>query len=86
MRGRMASPKLALLAGLAVIVAVVAVQSAAGAGAIVVRGDQLVAGADKCPNADAGTYLMKGDLIGCWYTDSLTWSARTSAVASGLGH
>ena len=48
----------------------VAVSAAAGAGAITVRGDQLIAGASACPNADAGTYLMKGDLVGCWYTDT----------------
>ena len=67
MRGR--SIKLTLLVGCAAVVAVVAVQAAAGAGATVVRGDQL-AGPNNCPNADPFTYRMAGDLVGCWYTDS----------------
>jgi hypothetical protein len=62
--------KLTLLVGFAAAVAVVAVQAAAGAGATVVRGDQLLAGASNCPNADPFTYRMAGDLVGCWYTDS----------------
>jgi hypothetical protein len=68
MRGR--SIKLTLLVGCAAVVAVVAVQAAAGAGATVVRGDQLLEGASNCPNADPFTYRMAGDLVGCWYTDS----------------
>ena len=68
MRGR--SIKLRLLGGCAALVAVVAAQAAAGAGATVVRGDQLLAGASNCPAADAFTYRMAGGLVGCWYTDS----------------
>ena len=68
MRGR--SIKLMLLVGCAAVFAVVAVQAAAGAGATVVRGDQLLAGASNCPDADEFTYRMAGDLVGCWYTDS----------------
>ena len=68
MRGR--SIKLMLLVGCAAVFAVVAVQAAAGAGATVVRGDQLLAGAGNCLGADAFTYRMAGDLVGCWYTDS----------------
>ena len=71
MRGRsMRRIKLTLLVGCAAAVAVVAVQAAAGASATVVRGDQLLAGASDCPGANAFTYRMAGDLIGCWYTDS----------------
>ena len=64
--------RLGLLIGLCAIVAIGTVQSAAGAGAIVVRGDQLIAGGSSCPNADEGTYRMAGDLIGCWYTDTIS--------------
>ena len=62
---------LAILLAVATV-AIVAVQSAAGggAGAVIVRGDQFIAGAENCPDADEGTYLMKGDLVGCWYTDT----------------
>jgi hypothetical protein len=62
---------LAILLAVATV-AIVAVQSAAGGGegAVIVRGDQLIAGAENCPDADEGTYLMKGDLVGCWYTDT----------------
>ena len=45
-----------------------AVQAGIGAGATIVRGDQLIAGSQNCANADAGTYWMAGDLVGCWYT------------------
>jgi len=68
MRNSMKLRGLALLVGIMVMVAVVGVQVAAGKGAITVRGDQLIEGADACPDADEGTYLMKGDLVGCWYT------------------
>lgn len=70
MLNRVTLRRFALLVGLVAAVAVMAVQAAAGGGAIVVRGDQLIAGAENCPNADAGTYLMRGDLVGCWYTDT----------------
>ena len=62
--------RLGLLLGLTTVFVIGAVQSAAGASAIVVRGNQLLAGASSCPNADEGTYRMAGDLVGCWYTDS----------------
>ena len=67
MRQRMTAITLVLLVAFA---AVVAVQAAAGGRATVVRGDQLLAGASSCPDADAGTYKMAGDLVGCWYTDT----------------
>lgn len=80
-----------LLVGLVAAVAVVAVQAAAGAGtgAITVRGDQLLAGAQSCENADAGTYLMKGDLVGCWYTDTFDVAGENPGGgyrASGTEH
>ena len=70
MRNSMKLRGLALLVGLMVMVAVVWVQVAAGQGAITVRGDQLIEGADACLETSLGTYLMKGDLVGCWYTDT----------------
>jgi hypothetical protein len=70
MRQRVTPTRLVLLVALTAVLAAVAVQAAAGAGATVVRGDQLIAGASSCPNADAGTYRMAGDLVGCWYTDT----------------
>ena len=54
------------------------------------RGDQLLAGASNCPGADAGTYKMAGDLVGCWYTDTFNGGqSRTQAEAlraSGTEH
>jgi len=69
MRQKLTAARFGLLFGLAAVIAVGAVQSAAGAGATVVRGDQF-AGPNNCPNAQADTYRMAGDLIGCWYTDT----------------
>jgi hypothetical protein len=67
--------KLWLFAAFAATLAIVAVQAAAGAGAVTVRGDQLIAGASSCPEADSGTYRMAGDLVGCWYTDTFNAGA-----------
>jgi hypothetical protein len=67
MQGRIAW-KLVLLLGAVSVMALVAVQAGIGASATTVRGDQLIAGSQNCPNADAGTYRMAGDLVGCWYT------------------
>ena len=53
---------------LALSAAAVVVQAAWGEGAITVRGDQLIAGSQSCPNAQPDTYRMAGDLVGCWYT------------------
>ena len=58
------------LAAAAVAVLMAMPAFAAGKGAITVRGDQLIEGADACPETSLGTYLMKGDLVGCWYTDT----------------
>ena len=70
MRQRVTPTRLALLVVLTAAIAVVAVQAAAGAGATVVRGDQLIAGTStSCPGAPEGTYRMAGDLVGCWFTD-----------------
>jgi len=63
--------KLTVLVGFAAAVAVVAVQAAAGAGATVVRGDQLLPGPTECLDGTPGSnYRMAGDLVGCWYTDT----------------
>src|SRR4051812_30743220 len=80
MRGKsVASSRLAVLLALAGALAIVAVQAASGAGggAVIVRGDQLVLpSSTSCPvepgTVDGGTYLMRGDLVGCWYTDVFT--------------
>jgi hypothetical protein len=61
--------RLPVLLALAVTAAAIVVQAAPGEGATILRGDQLVAGSQNCANADAGTYRMAGDLVGCWYTD-----------------
>jgi hypothetical protein len=67
MRQRVTPTRLVLLVALTATIAVVAVQAAAGAGATVVRGDQLAdLSGTNCPS---GTYAMAGDLVGCWYTD-----------------
>jgi len=60
----------AVLLAIVAAVAIIAVQSAAGggAGAVIVRGDQLIAGSQSCANAQPDTYRMAGDLVGCWYT------------------
>jgi hypothetical protein len=60
--------RLVALLALALCAAVVVVQAASGGGAITVRGDQLIAGSQNCPNAQPDTYRMAGDLVGCWYT------------------
>jgi hypothetical protein len=62
--------RLMLLVGLLSASALVTVPAGIGAGATIVRGDQLIAGSQNCPNADSGTYRMAGDLVGCWYTDT----------------
>lgn len=82
MRRRLTPTRLILLVAFAAAVAVVAVQAAAGAGATVVRGDQLLAGASSCPDADEGTYKMAGDLVGCWYTD--TFEIRNVTPGGGF--
>lgn len=70
MRKRFMFPRLAVFVAIAVAVSIVAVQAAAGAGAVIVRGDQFIAGSQACPNAQPDTYRMAGDLVGCWYTTS----------------
>jgi len=67
MQERIALRLVLLLAAMSAI-ALVAVQAGIGASATTVRGDQLIAGSQNCPNADSGTYRMAGDLVGCWYT------------------
>ena len=69
MSNRFTLLRLGLLVALGATATIIAVQSAAGAGAVTVRGDQLIAGSENCPGADSGTYRMAGDLVGCWYTD-----------------
>ena len=90
MRGRSMRIKLTVLVGFAAAVAVVAVQAAAGAGATVVRGDQLLAGASNCPGGtDGSKYRMAGDLVGCWYTDTFVVRNETPSgvvIASGTEH
>jgi len=60
---------LVFLLGVVALSALFGAQSAvgAGAGATIVRGDQLAD--EKCGPAADGTYTMAGDLVGCWYTD-----------------
>ena len=70
MRERFTFSRLALLVALGATVAIVAVPAATGAGAVTVRGDQLIEGSQTCENAQPDTYLMTGDLVGCWYTTS----------------
>jgi len=67
MQERIALRLVLLLAAMSAI-ALVSVQAGIGASATTVRGDQLIAGSQNCPNADSGTYRMAGDLVGCWYT------------------
>ena len=62
--------KAVLVVGLAFAIALVSVQAVIGAGATIVRGDQLIAGSQNCPNHQPDTYWMAGDLVGCWYTVS----------------
>jgi hypothetical protein len=57
----------------AATIALVAVQVAAGENATIVRGDQLLQGSADCGgkgDGSDGIYAMKGDLVGCWYTDT----------------
>jgi hypothetical protein len=70
MRRMITFPRLGVLVVLAAALAIVAAQAAAGAGAVTVRGDQLLEGAGSCPgDFPLGKYRMAGDLVGCWYTD-----------------
>jgi hypothetical protein len=91
MRKRLSLPRLAVLLALTAGLAIVVVQAASGAGAVIVRGDQLIAGSQNCPNADSGTYRMAGDLVGCWYTDTFVVTQQKdnpggSFKASGTEH
>jgi hypothetical protein len=88
MRG-LTLPRLGVLVALVATLAIIAVPGAAGAGAVTVRGDQLIAGASNCPGADSGTYRMAGDLVGCWYTDEFDVVAENPGggfKASGFEH
>jgi hypothetical protein len=68
MRERFSLSRLVMLVALGATLGIVAVQPAAGARAVTVRGDQLIAGSENCQNAQPDTYRMAGDLVGCWYT------------------
>jgi hypothetical protein len=88
MQGRSAR-RLLLLVGAVSALALVAVQASVGAGATIVRGDQLLAGRENCPNWDDGTYVMAGDLVGCWYTDDFVVENENPGggfKASGVEH
>jgi hypothetical protein len=63
---------------------------AALAGTIQVSGDQTpVVPGDPCIAGDPsslGTFTMDGSLIGCWYTDDLTFREQPSGNAQATGH
>ena len=96
MKRMLTFPRLGVLVALGAVLAIVAVQAASGAGAVIVRGDQLVLPSpNSCPaepgTVDGGTYLMRGDLVGCWYTDVFNVTQQKNNPggafkASGMEH
>jgi len=78
MRQKTMGRRLAVLLVLLSAVAIIAVQPATGggAGAVIVRGDQLADTSGNPWDCLAGgpyefpVYAMAGDLVGCWYTDT----------------
>jgi len=90
MRRMLTFPRLGVLVVLGAALAIVVAQAAAGAGAVTIRGDQLLAGAESCPgDFPLGKYRMAGDLVGCWYTDEFNVTLQNPAgvlKANGTEH
>lgn len=73
----------------AMAVLTLGVGPAAAAGATVVSGAQSAPVATCAGQSSLGTFVMSGDLVGCWYTDTadlVSASAGGTAVFAGTEH